>query len=251
MQINSIEIKNVKSFKNTIKLCFDSKFNILVGPNGGGKSNLLDIITVSLRHYFLHSYKIINSNDGTNFFEDIQQYSPFEQINNELEKFIEDYSDSQILLNIKIENKDIENVIILRNNQEELKRALSYYRSPHWSSLLEEVNQWDLSYLSPNQEFKYCIQNNSLINLQAGSSESIYYRFLNLFQLVLIAAKKAVDLNLISTDVKLSPRYVYFSPYRGVNQQNLQANLSSENYYDLLANYSSATSKNNTSLIKL
>ncbi|MBN3962280.1 AAA family ATPase [Nostoc sp. NMS8] len=44
---------------------------------------------------------------------------------------------------------------------------------------------------------------------------------------------------------------MYFSPYRGETQLNLQASLSSENYYDLLANYSSTTSKTSTSLMKL
>jgi predicted ATP-dependent endonuclease of OLD family len=251
MKINAIEIKNVKSFKERISLEFDNKFNILVGPNGGGKSNLLDIVTVILRHFFLYSYKVIISSDNMGYFEDIQQYSPFPQINNQLDKFIGDSSESQIIVNIEVENKDIENILLIKQNIESLKQALAHYRSPHWSSYLDEINQWDMSYLYPTQKVTYNILNNGILNLQPGLSEHIYYRFLNLFHLCLIAAKKAIELKLIPSNVKLSPRYVYFSPYRGVDQQNLQANLSGEDYYELLANYSGATSKNSTSLIKL
>ncbi|MBD2066097.1 AAA family ATPase, partial [Leptolyngbya sp. FACHB-671] len=53
MKVSSLSIKNVKSFKDSTALLFDKKFNILVGPNGGGKSNLLDILNIVLRNFFL------------------------------------------------------------------------------------------------------------------------------------------------------------------------------------------------------
>ncbi|MEH2264118.1 ATP-dependent nuclease [Nostoc sp.] len=243
MKVSSLEIKNVKSFKETTILDFDAKFNILVGPNGGGKSNLLDIINIILRNFFLITYKIVSGSDGHNYFEDIQQHSPFQQINTTLDKFIGDASDSYIKLKLEIDNQDINNIRLLKQHKEDIKIALSSYRGS-WVDKVNEIEQWDLNSISQGHEVTYHIRNNSIEGLNAGTPEYLFYRFLYLFQLFLIAAKKV-------NNIKLSPRYVYFSPYRGETQLNLQASLSSENYYDLLANYSSTTSKTSTSLMKL
>ena len=48
MKLIDLQIKNVKSFNDQELISFDEKFNILIGPNGGGKSNLLDIVTIVL-----------------------------------------------------------------------------------------------------------------------------------------------------------------------------------------------------------
>lgn len=63
MRIESITIKNVRSFKESITFSPNKAFNVLVGANGSGKSNLMDIVYVTLRHFFLYSYTW-NSNRG-------------------------------------------------------------------------------------------------------------------------------------------------------------------------------------------
>ncbi|WP_375495718.1 ATP-dependent endonuclease, partial [uncultured Nostoc sp.] len=97
--------------------------------------------------------------------------------------------------------------------------------------------------LTVGQRLTYTISNNN-IQFNSDTSEATYFNFIKLFHLFIIAASK-------SDSVKLSPRYIYFSPNRVDNNFNLQINLSSENYYELLANYSSVTSKQSASLIKL
>ncbi|MEH2399539.1 AAA family ATPase [Nostoc sp.] len=82
MKITSITIKNVKTFQDETEIVFDDKFNILIGPNGGGKSNLLDIITIVIRNFLLVGYRIQEgSNDGKNFFKVIGQYAAFQDKN--------------------------------------------------------------------------------------------------------------------------------------------------------------------------
>lgn len=58
MKINSISITNIKSFKTQTKIEFNHDFNVVVGPNASGKSNLLDIITTCLRGFFIKSYTL-------------------------------------------------------------------------------------------------------------------------------------------------------------------------------------------------
>jgi putative ATP-dependent endonuclease of OLD family len=73
---------------------------------------------------------------------------------------------------------------------------------------------------------------------------------LNYYELLSIVIQKAIDLELLPLDTRLSPKYVYFSPYRG-GDPLLQVSLAGESYYNLLSNYSSATSRSTTSLIQL
>lgn len=60
MHVKSITLTNVKSFKDRVHVDFDSHFNLLIGPNGGGKSNLFDSISIVLRRYFLDSYTVVD-----------------------------------------------------------------------------------------------------------------------------------------------------------------------------------------------
>ncbi len=53
MKLVSLSIKNVKSFRENTTIHFDEKLNILIGSNGGGKSNLLDIVTITIRRFLL------------------------------------------------------------------------------------------------------------------------------------------------------------------------------------------------------
>lgn len=58
MWIKSVALTNVKSFRGRTEVHFSSKANFLVGPNAGGKSNLLEIINWVLRRYFLKTYLV-------------------------------------------------------------------------------------------------------------------------------------------------------------------------------------------------
>ncbi|KYH38217.1 MAG: chromosome segregation ATPase [Candidatus Bathyarchaeota archaeon B23] len=44
VHIKRLVVKNFKSFSGTVRLNFDPGLNIITGPNGGGKSNILDAI---------------------------------------------------------------------------------------------------------------------------------------------------------------------------------------------------------------
>ena len=120
------------------------------------------------------------------------------------------------------------------------------YLSP---PIIDEVENWKLSELAENQELVYCIVNNELVQQSLNSRELIYLNFLNYYELLSIVIQKAIDLKLLPPDTRLSPKYVYFSPYK--EEIATSSQLSGESYYNLLSNSSSATSRSTTSLIQL
>jgi predicted ATP-dependent endonuclease of OLD family len=250
MRISRLEITNVKSFQDKVDLQFDTQFNILIGPNGGGKSNFLDILLIILKRFFLYSYSV---NDGMGIgAAEIQQLFSFEPPENHLDKFTADVSESQIKITFKVDAQDIKNIATINQYKKEIKSAFGLYKIPHYLSdpIINKLENWKLGELAENQELVYCIVNYVLVQPSLNSRELIYLNFLNYYELLSILIQKAIDLDLLPLDTRLSPKYVYFSPYRG-GDPLLQVSLAGESYYNLLNNYSSATSRSTTSLIQL
>ena len=248
MKLVSVSMKNVKSFKENTTIIFDNKFNVLIGTNGSGKSNLLDIITISIRKFLLFSYEIGSPGDRLT----INRSSGLRKIDEMLEKFIGDTTESRIEIKIKVDKKDIDNIQILKKYSKEFKKALKYNydydaTSLYYNETIEHLDRLD--YLTPeiiqlNQEFNFSITNNKLDEVNSYKLKYDYLTYLNSLELCLILAK---DIG----DIGLSPIYLYFSPYRAESNLNEQVNLAANSFYELLADYLESSSKTTASIIKL
>jgi predicted ATP-dependent endonuclease of OLD family len=248
MRISHLEITNVKSFQDKVDIEFDPQFNILIGPNGGGKSNFLDILLIILKKFFLHSYSV---NDGMAIgTAEIQRLDPFDPPENHLDKFTADVSESQIKITFQVDAQDIKNIETINQYKEQIKSACDRYRILYLSEpIIDEIENLKRGELAENKKLVYCIVNN-VLQPSLNSPQLIYLKFLNYYELLSIVIPKAIDLELLPLDTRLSPKYVYFSPYRG-GDTLFQVSLAGESYYKLLNNYSLATSQSTTSLIKL
>jgi putative ATP-dependent endonuclease of OLD family len=244
MKVSTLKIKNLKSFKEETIIHFNADFNVLVGPNGGGKSNLLDVITVLLRYFFIIGYTHNEGADASGSFKNLSRTNAFHNINEYLDKFIGNSSeDSLIEITLTLGESDINNIKTIISKLNELSSALKTYRNKPIAELTF-LNLWDISLIQVNQSLTFKIINNDLQQPESKTAEHLFLQYLKFFELFLILSKDF-------TDVKLSPVYLYFPPYRGATAQNLQSALSTENYFDLLQAYVLSTSKSTSSLIQL
>lgn len=243
MKITKLKITNVKSFKNEVEITFDEKFNVLIGPNGGGKSNLLDIVTILLRKFFLQNFKVTEGQENNMPFKDVATNDPFNQINRFLEKFIGDNGESIIEISFKITKGDVANIKTIKKTKEKLENSLAKFRNKPLADF-NFCNNWDLRKLKAEKELTYKIVNNALQNPTNNSSEFYYHEYLKYLELFIILSEDIEKIN-------IRPIYLYFSPNRSTNQNIIDANLSNENYHELLASYFGSTSKNSTSLLKI
>ncbi len=242
MKLKKVTIKNVKSFKDRIEIEFNDDFNILIGPNGSGKSNILDILTICIRHFFLKPYQVTESTDQTGFFKQITNFNPFGNINQVLDKFYGDSSDSEIIFEFVVKKEDITNIDEIIRNISILEDKIREYRN--YPNVFPQIRRWNEHSLQENEIIAYSIKNNQLLGYQETSNKRIFYEYLNYFELLLILIREINEIN-------INTNYLYFSPYRGANLQNLQANLSSQNFYQVLQGIVNATSKTVFSLINL
>ena len=177
MRISRLKITNVKSFQDKVDIQFDPQFNILVGPNGGGKSNFLDILLIILKRFFLPSYSV-NADMGIGAAE-IQLLPSFYLAENYLDKFSADPSDSKIEITFKVDAQDIKNIATVNQYKTEIKSAFGHYKTQYLSDPIDEVENWKLGELVENQELVYCIVNSVLVQPSLNSPELIYLKFLN------------------------------------------------------------------------
>lgn len=127
MKIKQIKIKNWRSFKNEVKVVFNSNLNILIGPNSGGKSNLLDIITIILKRYFLLEYQIKDDQRGHGFVKIIERMDLFDNTEHQLSKYFGCNDKSFIKITFEVEEEDINNIKIIRQFKSNFVKKLSNF----------------------------------------------------------------------------------------------------------------------------
>lgn len=245
MKLQNVKIKNVKSFREIVEINFNNDFNILIGPNGSGKSNLLDILTICLRQYFLKPFSVNENNDNQGFFRQISQSEAFYNIQQVLDKFYGDLTDSEIVIEFIVKKEDIENIGEIANKIIDIKHKLSNYRNgSDYTYYIDRISAWNNSILVEDEVISYKIINYQITNQRESTKHELFLEYLNYFEFLLILIREIPSVN-------LHTNYLYFSPYRGANLQNLQANLSNQNFYQVLQTIISATSKTVLSLINL
>lgn len=245
MKLNKIVIRNVKSFKESVETDFNDDFNILIGPNGSGKSNLLDILTICIRQFFLKPYRIEEGNDKQGFFKHILQYQAFGNIQQVLDKFYGDTSDSEIIIEFIVKKEDIDNIKMIVQKLSEIKNKLTDFRNGNdfrWQ--IQHIESWNADILTEDEVLSYSIINSNIINQESDNKKTLFIQYLNYFEFLLILIRDIPSIG-------LHTNYLYFSPYRGADLQNLQANLSNQNFYQVLQTIINATSKSVFSLINL
>lgn len=240
MKVNSLQIKNVKSFREEEHVSFNDDFNILIGPNGGGKSNLLDTTTIVLNQFFLQPAVKQTTNNGLR----LRKQSAFNNVDQLLEKYIGEDGESKIVIELKVSPEDIENIESLIDHREELQEALNPFSQLNGiNRRLNIMNNWDLEEISEGQTLEYEIQNNNAPNPNQQPNK-MFLEYLQHLDTFIILAQ---DID----GIDIQPSYFYFSPYRGGVEENKEVTLHSDNYYQLLHNYLGSTSREQTSAIEL
>jgi ABC-type lipoprotein export system ATPase subunit len=157
-----------------------------------------------------------------------------------LDKYMGEKTDSSIKITLKITDKDVENIKIIKEHASDFKNEISNYKNnpiPNFDFFNHTIPN-----KLKNKEVTYSIKNNNFELPHQGTIENAYLNYLRYFDLFVLLAKEMDNINLNSI-------CMYFSPYRSGDQPS-QINLS-ENFYNYLVNYLNSTSKRITSLIQL
>jgi putative ATP-dependent endonuclease of OLD family len=178
MKLRRALIENVRSFLDPAELLLEGDISIIIGPNGGGKTNLLDTVTTVLRKHLLSSITFRKSPTAET--QDRYELVGNDMLNNTpLERHSRGPTQQQLVeIEVEVTQRDIENISSMRDSAEEIARLTEHQ---YVGFSLREAAEWDLSLLQPGQRFTYRILNNGL----QGSSDraaQIFQRYLALYE---------------------------------------------------------------------
>lgn len=156
MKLRRIGIQNVRSFLDHQELRLDGDISIIIGPNGGGKTNLLDTAVLALRVFLLKSW--------------VPRHSPiadwqdrYEWVNNDalsaglLERHNTAASQDQCIeLDLEITQSDIHSIALAKAEATKLQEQI---KTRYTSFPGSGAENWDTSGLTAGLVFPYMIVN--------------------------------------------------------------------------------------------
>jgi putative ATP-dependent endonuclease of OLD family len=180
MKIRMIAVTNVRSFLERQELRLDGDISIVIGPNGGGKTNLLDAVVIALRKsLFASTYPM--QVQGSADQEPQYEFRANDQLNQLVLDKHSGALDSAQLIEIEIEvtQPDIDNMKAMQRDAEELKRLASRrYRN----LTLQEALSWNLESLPIGTLVKYHLQNNSITHDNSHHA-TFFLQYLRMYEM--------------------------------------------------------------------
>ena len=179
MKVRRVLVENVRSFLEPAELIIDGDILIIIGPNGGGKTNLLDTISIALRLFLLKSW--LSRHNPTAEWQERYGWIANDSINaNILEKHSKGRDKGQrIEIDIELTERDLLNI----NKAKEEANVLTEKAKGRYTSLpIEQASSWDTSSLSVGQVFRYTILNNKL-QAQEDKAANVFQQYLNIFEI--------------------------------------------------------------------
>ena len=221
MKVKSIRIKNVRSFKDETLFIPREDYNVLIGSNGSGKSNLMDVIYVTLRQYFLRSYQQARNRNENGLNVQLNLITdPCGKIERVLPKYAGSTEPSDIKITLEVTKADIINLKQVYAYKEQLKSLMGTHS--YNNTFPKEFLDRDFREVYEGQTFEYQILNYQL-QKDVDADATFYREYLNVIEGIYFAAK---ELN-----IELIPLMLYISPFRTANRNTLEVSLSSTGYH--------------------
>jgi putative ATP-dependent endonuclease of OLD family len=178
MKLRRVLVENVRSFLDPAELLMDGDISIIIGPNGGGKTNLLDTATTAIRKYLLTSWAPIKN--PTPEIPDRYEFRSNETI---AAVKLETHSqgkgrEQKIEIEVEVTARDIENILAMRDSAREI-HSKTQQKYINVSSLSAE--SWDVTTLRAGMRLQYTIINEGLQH-PADPAAFIFFQYLQMYE---------------------------------------------------------------------
>ncbi|MBP0116270.1 AAA family ATPase [Bradyrhizobium vignae] len=241
MFVRRVAIENVRSFLGRAELHLEDKISILIGPNGGGKTNLLDTAVIVLRRYLFASMYAASAPTAEQ--PERHEFRPNDALNSMiLEKHSRGQAVEQVVeLDIEVTDVDITNIARMKAESEQVF-ALAKRRFTN-AEVLMAPRTWNLASLSAGQRITF-IWRNGAIQPQTNESAIAFAQYLNLFEIDGLVREE----NDLAT---LSMPLVYLPVSRAAGGFASNVQLANYNPYDQKRSNDAAYSRSGLSIISL
>lgn len=178
MLIRKIALENVRSFLDRQELTFDGNISIIIGPNGGGKTNLLDTIVTMLRRYLIATPYLEQVDLGQG--RQAWQLQPNQNLNNlNLEKHATAPDKQQTVeVTIEVAASDLSNMARMKAEADEIRQGLKrVYHGDPWA----QTGNWNVAAISSKTQLTYIWKDGTLAPPQDEAAKH-FLEYLRLFE---------------------------------------------------------------------
>lgn len=176
MKLRRLTVSNARSFLESADLVVDGDLSIIIGPNGGGKTNLLDILFITLRRTLLRPYHFpLDGNPPRTHFRlsDTINAIPIDKHDDgsRLAQLIE--------IEVEVTKSDVTSITYLSNNRDSLT---AFYQKQNYAAFdLNSVNTFLSVKVTAGDRYVYTIQDGSVQSIQDDAS-SQFFSYLQNFE---------------------------------------------------------------------
>ena len=240
MLVRRVAIENVRSFLDRAELLLDGPITIVIGPNGGGKTNLLDTIVVMLRRYLFASMYAAPAPtpEMPNRFE----FRANDVLNNMVLDRHSAGANRQQLVEIEVEvtAKDLEN---MRAIQADAVRLTELASKKYINFNLTSAAPWQLETISVGARFIYQVINGS-VQVDGRDGAASFLQYLQVFEM---DGKVREEFEL----APLSTPLVYLAVNRSASGFQSNVELAGYNDFEIKRQSDAASSRHSTQIVSL
>lgn len=179
MKLRKIKLKNVRSFLEEQTFELVEEISIIIGPNGGGKTNLLDTAVLALRIHLLKSW--------------IPRHSPvegqqerFEWVHNDafsanlLERHSAAAADEQrIELTVEVTPTDVESMALAKKDADALQERARY---KYVNIAIAGAAHWQINEVVAGKTYTYSVVDGQLQQGDLGPAERAFMEYLQNYE---------------------------------------------------------------------
>src|SRR3569833_357906 len=240
MLVRKVSIQNVRSFLDRQEFLLDGRISIVIGPNGGGKTNLLDTVVTMLRRHLLTRMHLTPAPTAEH--EDRYEFRDNDILNSmQLERHSKGDPNFPQVIEIELEatGPDIKNMKAMKDDADMLiKRAGKKYVNLN----IQNAKNWDLAGVKAEDRFSYRVENQGLAG-RTPDAET----FLQYLQLFEMDGRLREEFEI----APLTRPMIYLPVNRSANGFQSRVQLASYNEYEFRRQSTAVYSRSNTPIVQL
>lgn len=241
MLLRKVAVENARSFLERTEVALDGQISIIIGPNGGGKTNLLDIIVQIIRKHLLISRLVQPAPDRDRpTFQRIELNPSIS--NSYIEKHHLGKDRPQIIeISVEVTEQDVRNMRTMKQDAEELATLAEQYFS---GVPIRHATDWQPEWIpAPGSRFTFKVVDSNLV----GPDNKMAMAFLQYLQIFEIESRLRQEFQ----RTPLSTPLMYLPVNRSTSGFNASVTLSEYEEHGAKQQADSVTSRSGGSPILL
>lgn len=242
MHLRRISLENVRSFRERADLYCDGPMTILIGPNGGGKTNLLDSAVIMLRRHLFASMYAVHVPRPDN--QDRYEFRHNDALNSlVLEKHSRAQDAPQTLeVEVEVTSKDLEAMRTLKDDADKIVKLAGkkYVNLSH-----KQAASWNVDQITTGDRILYKLENDGLVFDESCPQKAEHFaQFLKLYEMD-SQIREDFDLSPLATPM------IYLPVNRSANAINSNVDLAAYNSFEQKRQSDASISRTNFSLTQV